>query len=24
MELYQHEIVRHDLAAAFHLGQKDK
>jgi hypothetical protein len=24
MELYNHEIVRHDLAVAFHLGQKGK
>jgi hypothetical protein len=24
MELYQHEIVRHDLAAAFQLGRKMK
>jgi hypothetical protein len=23
MELYQHEILRHDLAIAFHLGQDE-
>jgi len=24
MELYQHELVRHDLAAAYHLGKKER